>query len=201
MDSSTTSSSARAAPAAFWRTAYPRTATTASCCSRPAAATTITGSTFRSAISIASTTRAPTGASPPTPRTALNGRALDYPRGKVLGGCSSINGMIYMRGQARGLRSLAPDWVAPAGAGTTSCRISASRRTTTRRRRLPWRWRRMAGGKGAACAGPCSTPSRRRPSRPAFRQLTTSIAATTKAPAISTSTSAPASAGAARRRS
>lgn len=30
----------------------------------------------------------------------LNGRALDYPRGKVLGGCSSINGMIYMRGQA-----------------------------------------------------------------------------------------------------
>jgi len=31
----------------------------------------------------------------------LNGRALIYPRGKVLGGCSSINGMIYMRGQAR----------------------------------------------------------------------------------------------------
>jgi choline dehydrogenase len=31
----------------------------------------------------------------------LNGRALAYPRGKVLGGCSAINGMIYMRGQAR----------------------------------------------------------------------------------------------------
>jgi len=31
----------------------------------------------------------------------LNGRALDYPRGRVLGGCSSINGMIYMRGQSR----------------------------------------------------------------------------------------------------
>jgi choline dehydrogenase len=31
----------------------------------------------------------------------LNGRALRYPRGKGLGGCSSINGMIYMRGQAR----------------------------------------------------------------------------------------------------
>ena len=31
----------------------------------------------------------------------LNGRALNYPRGKVMGGCSSINGMIYMRGQAR----------------------------------------------------------------------------------------------------
>ena len=31
----------------------------------------------------------------------LNGRALDYPRGRVLGGCSATNGMIYMRGQAR----------------------------------------------------------------------------------------------------
>lgn len=31
----------------------------------------------------------------------LNGRAIHYARGKVLGGCSSINGMIYMRGQAR----------------------------------------------------------------------------------------------------
>lgn len=35
------------------------------------------------------------------PETGLNGRTLRYPRGKVLGGCSSINGMIYMRGQAR----------------------------------------------------------------------------------------------------
>jgi len=30
----------------------------------------------------------------------LNGRALSYPRGKVIGGSSSINAMIYMRGQA-----------------------------------------------------------------------------------------------------
>ncbi len=30
----------------------------------------------------------------------LNGRAINYPRGKTLGGCSSINGHIYMRGQA-----------------------------------------------------------------------------------------------------
>lgn len=32
-------------------------------------------------------------------QTGLNGRSLLYPRGRVLGGCSSINGMIYMRGQ------------------------------------------------------------------------------------------------------
>ncbi|OHX14200.1 GMC family oxidoreductase [Chromobacterium sphagni] len=35
-----------------------------------------------------------------TAQSALDGRALGYPRGKVLGGSSSINGMIYMRGQA-----------------------------------------------------------------------------------------------------
>ncbi len=35
------------------------------------------------------------------PEPGLNGRALSYPRGRTLGGCSAINGMIYMRGQAR----------------------------------------------------------------------------------------------------
>jgi len=30
----------------------------------------------------------------------LQGRALIYPRGRVLGGCSSINGMLYLRGQS-----------------------------------------------------------------------------------------------------
>ncbi|MEK8030965.1 GMC family oxidoreductase N-terminal domain-containing protein [Ideonella sp. DXS29W] len=45
----------------------------------------------------------------------LNGRQLRYPRGKVLGGCSSINGMIYMRGQSRDYDGWAaelgdPDW-------------------------------------------------------------------------------------------
>jgi choline dehydrogenase-like flavoprotein len=30
----------------------------------------------------------------------LNGRSLKYPRGKGIGGCSAINGMISMRGNA-----------------------------------------------------------------------------------------------------
>jgi choline dehydrogenase len=34
------------------------------------------------------------------PEKGLNGRSLHYPRGKVIGGSSSINAMIYMRGQA-----------------------------------------------------------------------------------------------------
>ncbi len=36
------------------------------------------------------------------PQQGLNGqRAMNYPRGKVIGGCSSVNGMIYIRGQKR----------------------------------------------------------------------------------------------------
>jgi choline dehydrogenase len=34
------------------------------------------------------------------PEVGLNGRSLAYPRGKVIGGSSAINAMIYMRGQA-----------------------------------------------------------------------------------------------------
>ncbi|WP_317925456.1 GMC family oxidoreductase [Cupriavidus sp. TA19] len=41
----------------------------------------------------------------------LNGRSLGYPRGRVLGGCSSINGMIYMRGQ----REDYDDWASLSG--------------------------------------------------------------------------------------
>ena len=45
------------------------------------------------------------------PDPGLNGRSLRYPRGRVLGGCSSINGMIYMRGQSRDY----DQWAALAG--------------------------------------------------------------------------------------
>jgi choline dehydrogenase-like flavoprotein len=34
------------------------------------------------------------------PEPGLNGRSLNYPRGKAIGGSSAINAMIYMRGQA-----------------------------------------------------------------------------------------------------
>src|SRR3970040_1466226 len=35
------------------------------------------------------------------PEPGLNGRSIGYPRGRVLGGSSSINAMLYLRGQAR----------------------------------------------------------------------------------------------------
>ena len=57
----------------------------------------------------------------------LNGRSLIYPRGKVLGGCSSINGMIYMRGQAADYdnwrQSGLPGW-----GGMMSCPVPEIRR-------------------------------------------------------------------------
>ncbi len=43
----------------------------------------------------------------------LNGRQLIYPRGKVIGGSSSINGMIYMRGQKHDY----DDWAAAGNPG------------------------------------------------------------------------------------
>ena len=55
------------------------------------------------------------------PASGLNGRSIGYARGKVLGGCSSINAMIYMRGQkadydhwaAQGLRGWSWEDVLP----------------------------------------------------------------------------------------
>jgi choline dehydrogenase len=47
------------------------------------------------------------------PDPGLNGRELGYARGKVLGGCSSINAMIYMRGQ----RSDYDEWAASGNRG------------------------------------------------------------------------------------
>ena len=69
-------------------------------CSKRAAATIGSGFTFRSAICSRSAIHARTGVSRPSRKPGLNGRSLNYPRGKVIGGSSAINAMIYMRGQA-----------------------------------------------------------------------------------------------------
>ena len=136
------------------------------------------------------------------PDAGLNGRALRYPRGKVLGGCSSINGMIYMRGQARDYDG----WADAArrrrlALGRLPAVLQAARGPLARRRRAAmarggeWRVERQR------LRGTCSTPSRWRRSRPASRPATTSIAATTKASATSRSTRGAACAGTRARRS
>jgi choline dehydrogenase-like flavoprotein len=101
------------------------------------------------------------------PAAGLNGRSLRYPRGKVLGGCSSINGMIYMRGQARDYDG----WGAGDGFGANpgwswdECLPYFLKHEDFHkgRRRLPRRARvrsegqtprrRVAGGKAAAALG------------------------------------------------
>ncbi|HWQ40238.1 MAG TPA: GMC family oxidoreductase N-terminal domain-containing protein [Burkholderiales bacterium] len=49
------------------------------------------------------------------PEDGLNGRSIGYARGKVMGGCTSINAMIYMRGQ----KSDYDDWAARGNRGWT----------------------------------------------------------------------------------
>lgn len=44
---------------------------------------------------------APIGAIAPRHSPDCMGASCFYPRGKVLGGCSSINGMLYLRGQSQ----------------------------------------------------------------------------------------------------
>ena len=75
------------------------------------------------------------------PDPGLNGRSIGYARGKVLGGCSSINAMIYMRGQksdydhwaALGNRGWSWDDVLPVFKRTED--YAARRRRVARRRR------------------------------------------------------------------
>jgi choline dehydrogenase-like flavoprotein len=48
-----------------------------------------------------------------TAQAHLNGRRIPIPRGRVLGGCSSINGMVYFRGHPRDF----DEWAAAGAAG------------------------------------------------------------------------------------
>ena len=126
----------------------------------------------------------------------LNGRKLRYPRGKTLGGCSSINGMIYMRGQARDYDG----WAQRTGDASwtwDNCLPYFKKHEdyykgaddAARRRR------RMAGGEAAPALGHPRRLRRRPRSRPASRTARTSTAATTRASATSRSTRRTAGAG------
>ncbi len=71
------------------------------------------------------------------PDPGLNGRSIKYPRGRVLGGTSSINGMVYVRGQSRdydGWRAAAAT-KAPPGSVTRPVRFMSMSIT------IPPRWR------------------------------------------------------------
>ena len=64
------------------------------------------------------------------PEPHLNGRRLSWPRGKVLGGSGSINGLVFLRGAPERLRRLGSSRAPPAGATRTCCPTSSAWSTT-----------------------------------------------------------------------
>ena len=128
------------------------------------------------------------------PEKGLNGRSLAYPRGKVIGGSSAINAMIYMRGQAAdydhwrqlGLSGWGWDDVLPFFKKHEDHFLGASEAHPSAE---------SGGSSRRGCGGTFSMHIAARPSRPAYRRSTTSTAATIPAPAISMSTRSAAGAG------
>jgi len=80
---------------------------------------------------------------------ALNGRSLVCPRGKVIGGSSSINGMIYVRGHAGDY----DHWQAQGASGWSYADI------------LPYFKKMETALNGAAEMGPCILPAASNPTR------------------------------------
>ena len=191
----TTSSSARARPAACWPTGCRPIRATACCCSKPAASDNWIWFHIPVGYLFAIGNPRSDWMFKTEPEPGLNGRALNYPRGKVIGGSSAINAMIYMRGQAAdydhwrqlGLTGWGWDDVLPF--------FKKHERPFPRRERASRGRRRMAHRGAARALGPARrVPRGRRAGRhQADRRL--QHAATTKARAISTSTRGAAGAG------
>ena len=125
----------------------------------------------------------------------LNGRSLAYPRGKVIGGSSAINAMISMRGQAAdydhwrqlGMTGWGYDDVLPL--------FKTARGSLPRRERASRHRRRLAHRGATAVMGRSRRRRRRRRGDGHQAHSRISTPATTKAPAISTSTRSAAGAG------
>jgi choline dehydrogenase len=101
------------------------------------------------------------------PEANLDGRMLWWPRGKVLGGSSSINAMCYIRGHQRDY----DEWAELGAAGWHWDAV-----LPYFRRRGQWPQRRcLHGGDGRSASATCATPTRCRrssptpPTRPVFR--------------------------------
>ena len=83
------------------------------------------------------------------PQHRAGGRSIYWPRGKVLGGSSSINAMIYIRGNRHDFQTWQDEYGCTGWGYRTSCRISCGPRTTRAGVGLP-RLGRPAGGRRPA---------------------------------------------------
>ena len=104
--------------------------------------------------------------------------AIIQPRGKVLGGSSSINGLLYIRGQRRGLRPLAPARQRRLELRRRAALFPPRRGPGARRGRVARRRRAARGVRRARAASAVRGVHRRRRSRRAYRATTISTAPT-----------------------
>jgi choline dehydrogenase len=79
------------------------------------------------------------------PEPYMSGRRVVHARGKILGGSSSINGMIFQRGNPLDYERWAPTPAWRAGTSPTACRTSSA-----------WRPAWPAPTRGAGAADPCA---------------------------------------------
>ena len=128
-------------------------------------ATTGSGSTSRSATCSPSAIRARTGCSRPSRSRASTAAASNYPRGKVIGGSSAINAMIYMRGQAADYDHWRQLGLAGWGWDDVLPFFKQARGPFPRRRASITAPAANGGSSSRACAGTCSTRSARRPTQ------------------------------------
>ena len=106
-ESTTTSWSAAARRAARSPAASARAAAFACCCWRPARTTLGSGSGCRSARAACCCPQRSLWRFHTEPQANLGNRRMFWPRGRVLGGSSTINGMLWVRGEPRRIRPLA----------------------------------------------------------------------------------------------
>ena len=105
------------------------------------------------------------------PEPHLGGRRLACPRGKVLGGSSSINGMVYVRGHRARFRALGGGGRQGLGLPARAARTSAARRAFAGRltpiAAIPDRLRRRMDANGTLSTRPSSRRAGRRATRSA----------------------------------
>ena len=132
------------------------------------------------------------------PEEKLGGRTLYQPRGKVLGGTSSINGMVYMRGNAADY----DEWRQRGCAGWDYDSVLPYFKKAEHQERGPNEFHGVGGplrvSDQPGCVTNWPTAWSRQRSRPACRRTTTSTARNRRVPAISKAPPASAAAGAPR---